>query len=157
MSRGPLREAREWLLTLRTLRRLRRGARRATIAPAGAGAPPRPPVARPDDDPALRERLGRWSRRSDGAGDADPAAGLTAADAAEAARTLLALRAQMQGAVAEAIDAHLEAGEIGARRLRPADGYVWEMPGLRVFAIVGVQAFTVEDGPERGSGRLPQG
>ena len=30
---------------------------------------------------------------------------------------------------------------------RAADGYVWEMPGMRVFAIVGVQAFTVEDRP----------
>ena len=64
---------------------------------------------------------------------------------AEAARTLMALRAQMTGPAAEAIDSHLESGGIDARRLRPADGYVWEMPGMRVFAIVGVQAFTVED------------
>jgi hypothetical protein len=99
---------------------------------------------RPDDDPALRARLGRWSRRS-GRPPGAPEAELTAADAAEAERTLLALRAQMSGPAAEAIDAHLEAGRIEARRLRPADGYVWEMPGMRVFAIVGVQAFTVAD------------
>lgn len=52
----------------------------------------------------------------------------------------------MRGPAAEALDAHLEAGSIGARRLGRPTGYVWEMPGLRVFAIVGVQAFTVEDG-----------
>jgi hypothetical protein len=139
---GVLREAREWLLTFRTIRRLRR---RAAIAPSGPGAPARPAVRRPDDDPALRSRLRRWSHRSGRADDAGPSAELSAADAAEAARTLLALRSQMSGPAAEAIDAHLEAGRIAARRLRPADGYVWEMPGFRVFAIAGVQAFTVED------------
>jgi hypothetical protein len=146
VSRGALREAREWLLVLRTLWRLRRGARRSPVAPPEPGAPRRPTVARPDDDPALRARLGRWSRAGGAPGGAAAADPLTAADAAEAARTLLALRARMSGPAAEAIDAHLEAGRIGARRLRPADGYVWEMPGLRLFAIVGVQAFTVEDG-----------
>jgi len=143
VSRGLVREAREWLLAVRLVRRLQRQARRGPISPAGPGAAPRPAL-RPADDPALRSRLGRWSRR-DGRREAGPAAALGPADAAEAARTLLALRAQMSGPAAEAIDAHLEAGSIGARRLRPADGYVWEMPGLRVFAIVGVQAFTVED------------
>lgn len=142
MSRGPLAGAKEWVLAVRALWRLQRRAR--PPAPAGPGAAPRPAAVRPDDDPALRARLGRWSRRA-GATGADPGPGLGAADAAEAARTLLALRAQMTGAAAEAIDAHMEAGSIDARRLRPADGYVWEMPGMRVFAIVGVQAFTVDD------------
>jgi hypothetical protein len=143
VSRGLLREACEWALTVRALWRLRR---LAPISPAsGPGAPARAQVRRPDDDPALRSRLRRWSHRSGRPDDAGPPAQLTAADAAEAARTLLALRSQMSGPAAEAIDAHLEAGRIEARRLRPADGYVWEMPGLRVFAIVGVQAFTVED------------
>ena len=86
-----------------------------------------------------------WSRRSGRARGGAADAGLTPSDAAEAARTLMALRAQMTGPAAEAIDAHLESGAIDARRLRPGDGYVWEMPGMRVFAIVGVQAFTVED------------
>ncbi|HSJ74004.1 MAG TPA: hypothetical protein VK904_06780, partial [Miltoncostaeaceae bacterium] len=71
--------------------------------------------------------------------------GIAPSDAAEAARTLMALRAQMTGPAADAIDAGLETGAIAARRLGPADGYVWEMPGMRLFAIVGVQAFTVED------------
>ncbi|MEZ0284438.1 MAG: hypothetical protein ACAH79_04300, partial [Thermoleophilia bacterium] len=102
---------------------------------------------RPDDDPALRSRLHGWSRRSGRDPGAGADAALTPSDAAEAARTLMALRAQMTGPVADAIDAHLESGAIDARRLGPADGYVWEMPGMRVFAIVGVQAFTVEDRP----------
>jgi hypothetical protein len=142
VSRGLVREVREWLLAARLVRRLQRQAR-APISPAGPGTAPRPAL-RPAEDPALRSRLGRWSRR-EGEREAVPSADLAPADAAEAARTLLALRAQMSGPAAEAIDAHLEAGLIAARRLRPADGYVWEMPGMRVFAIVGVQAFTVED------------
>jgi hypothetical protein len=142
-----LREAREWLLTVRAVRRLRSRARRPPLSPAGPGARPRPMAPRPDDDPALRSRLRGWSRRSGRAPGAAAATALTPSDAAEAARTLMALRAQMTGPAAEAIDAHLESGSIGARRLRPADGYVWEMPGMRVFAIVGVQAFTVEDRP----------
>ena len=140
-----LREAREWLLTVRAVRRLRSRARRPPLSAAGPGARPRPTTPRPDDDPALRSRLRGWSRRSGRAPGADAA--LTPSDAAEAARTLMALRAQMTGPAAEAIDAHLESGAIDARRLGPADGYVWEMPGMRVFAIVGVQAFTVEDRP----------
>jgi hypothetical protein len=51
----------------------------------------------------------------------------------------------MSGPAADAIDASLESGAIAARRLGPADGYVWELPGMRLFAIAGVQAFTVED------------
>ena len=141
MSRGALGEVREWLLAVRSLWRLRR---RAPISPAGPGSRPRPAV-RPDDDPALQERLTRWSHRSAHPGPGAPGPGLTEADAAEASRTLLALRAQMSGPAAEAIDAHLDAGRIAARRLQPGDGYVWEMPGMRVFAIVGVQAFTVDD------------
>jgi hypothetical protein len=99
---------------------------------------------RPDDDPALRARLGEWRGRppADGTG-----ATLSPADAGEAERTLLALRAQMTGPAADALEAHLAAGAVAARRLRADDGYVWEMPGMRVFAIVGVQAFTVEDPP----------
>jgi hypothetical protein len=145
VSPGLLSEAREWLLTVRSVRRLRSRARRAPVSPGGPGAPPRPTVARPDVDPAMHARLRRWSRGSAGAGAPGPAAELTPSDAAEAARTLLALRAQMTGPAAEALDAHLEAGRVEARRLRPADGYVWEMPGMRVFAIAGVQAFTVDD------------
>lgn len=140
-----LREAREWLLTVRAVRRLRSRARRPPLTAAGPGARPRPTTPRPGDDPALRSRLRGWSRRSGRAPGAGADAALTPSDAAEAARTLMALRAQMTGPAAEAIDAHLESGAIDARRLRPADGYVWEMPGMRVFAIVGVQAFTVED------------
>jgi hypothetical protein len=60
-------------------------------------------------------------------------------------RTLTTLREQMAGPQASRIDAHLDAGAVTVRRLRPEDGYVWEMPGMRVFAIVGVQAFSVED------------
>jgi hypothetical protein len=137
-----LREAREWLLTVRAVARLRSRARRPPSATGGPGAPPRPMAARPADDPALRARLRGWSRRS---GRAPDAVGLAPADAAEAERTLLALRAQMTGPAAGAIDAGLEAGAMAARRLGPDDGYVWEMPGMRLFAIVGVQAFTVED------------
>jgi hypothetical protein len=144
---GLLREAREWLLTVRAIRRLRSRARRPPASAAGPGAPPRPMAARPGDDPALRTRLGRWSRRAGGAPGAASPGALPPSDAAEAERTLLALRAQMTGPAAAAIDAHLESGAIAARRLAPGDGYVWEMPGLRLFAIVGVQAFTVEDRP----------
>jgi hypothetical protein len=147
VSPGLLREAREWLLTVRSLWRLRSRARRPPTSPAGPGAPPRPMAARPGDDPALRSRLGRWRRRSGSPAAGDSAAGLAPSDAAEAHRALMALRAQMTGATAAAIDAHLASGSIAARRLRPGDGYVWEMPGMRVFAIVGVQAFTVEDRP----------
>jgi hypothetical protein len=145
VRRGPFREAREWLLTIRELRRLRSRSRRPPLAAAGPGAPPRPAVTRrPDDDPALRARLGEWRGRTP---DDDPGAALSPADAAEAERTLLALRAQMAGPAADALEAHLAAGAVSARRLRPDDGYLWEMPGMRVFAIVGVQAFTVEDPP----------
>ncbi len=145
MSPGLLSEVREWLLTVRSVQRLRSRARRAPVPGGGPGAPPRPTVVRPDDDPALRAGLRRWSRRSARPGAPGAAAGLAPSDAAEAARTLMALRAQMSGAAAETLDAHLESGRVEARRLRPADGYVWEMPGMRVFAIAGVQAFTVDD------------
>jgi hypothetical protein len=140
-----LREAREWLLTIRALRRLRSRARRAPVPTQSPGARPRPMAPRPDDDPALQARLVTWRRGgSPGPSPAAPGA-LAPDDAAEAARTLLALRAQMTGATADAIDAALESGTVAARRLAPADGYVWEIPGMRVFAIVGVQAFTVDD------------
>jgi hypothetical protein len=145
VSLGLLRQAREWLLTVRAVGRLRSRARRPPRSPTGPGAPPRPMAPRPDDDPALRARLRGWSRRSGRPPGTGERAGLAPADAAEAERTLLALRAQMTGPAAQAIDEGLESGAIAARRLGPADGYVWELPGVRLFAIVGVQAFTVED------------
>ena len=60
-------------------------------------------------------------------------------------RHLEELRQRMSSDRAAAIVDHAGAGRVTVRRLRPEDGYVWEMPGVRVFAIVGVQAFTVED------------
>jgi hypothetical protein len=72
---------------------------------------------------------------------------MTAREAAAAMRDLEALRAQMSEEQARRLDAELQAGRVGVRRLRPEDGHLWEMPGMRVFAIVGVRAFTVLDEP----------
>lgn len=138
---GSVREAVGWA------RALTRG-RRHAAAPrptAGPGAPPRPAVRRPDSDPALAARLSRWRAPADRA----PAGGapMTARQRAAAMRQLEELRPRLEGRPAEAVSAALAAGEVTVRSLGSADGHVWELPGLRVFAIVGVQAFTVEDEP----------
>ncbi|MGD9694846.1 MAG: hypothetical protein AB7V42_04190 [Thermoleophilia bacterium] len=138
------RGARDWLGAARLLRRLRAQAGAGAIDPAGPGAPPRPAALRPSEDHQVGSRLGRWRRRS----SPPPAGGgLSAAERAAAMRRLDELRAQMTDEQGRAIDAHLAAGAVTVRRLDPRDGYVWEMPGTRVFAIVGVQAFTVRDEP----------
>jgi len=132
-------------MTARIVRRLREDAqRRGGVPPAaGTGPPPRPGTARrPAEDPVLRERLGRWR---EGPAPAMVEPELTPHEIASAMRTLAALRVQMSNGQGARIDAHLETGAVSARRLRPEDGYVWEMPGMRVFAIVGVQAFSVDD------------
>lgn len=143
---GFLRGARDTLETLRLLGALRGdAARRGRISPAaGPGAPPKPTARRPEDDPALSAALDRWRERSTHGAPSPPVA-LTARETAEAMRHLEALRQRMSPDLAAAIAEHTDAGRVAVRRLRPEDGYVWEMPGGRVFAIVGVQAFTVED------------
>jgi hypothetical protein len=55
------------------------------------------------------------------------------------------LHARLGGEAADRVGAALAAGEVTVRSLGPQDGHVWELPGMRVFAIVGVQAFTVDD------------
>jgi hypothetical protein len=138
--------AREALATLRLLGGLRSdAARRGRISStAGPGAPPRPAARRPGDDPALTSALDRWRERATH-GAPSPPVSLTARETAEAMRHLEDLRQRMSPDRAAAIAEHAGAGRVTVRRLRPEDGYVWEMPGVRVFAIVGVQAFTVED------------
>jgi len=142
-----MRRAREWVIAARALRRLGESARRGrALSPTtGPGAPPRPAARpRPAEDRAVRSRLGRWRGGPSRAPARAPAA-LSAAETAAAMRRLETLRAQMAGPQAERIDAHLQREAVVVRRLAPEDGYVWEMPGMRVFAIVGVQAFSVED------------
>ena len=143
---GLLRDAREWMAALRLLGGLRRdAARRGRISSAaGPGAPPRPTARRPGDDPALSSALDRWRERSTHGAPSPPVA-LTARETIEAMRHLEELRQRMSPDRAAALAEGAGAGRVTARRLRPEDGYVWEMPGIRVFAIVGVQAFTVED------------
>ena len=91
-------------------------------------------------------RLSRWRAPGPSATGSQPAP-MTARERASAMRELEALRGRLSGPQAAAIDAGLAAGAVRVRRLGPADGHVWEMPGMRVFAIVGVQAFTVDDDP----------
>jgi hypothetical protein len=55
------------------------------------------------------------------------------------------LRADMAEGPRALLDARLAEGRVTPRRLGPDDGWVWEMPGMRVFAIAGVRAFTVPD------------
>lgn len=143
---GLLGNARETLATLRLLSGLRGdAARRGEISStAGPGAPPRPTARRPDDDPALSSALDRWRERSTQGAPSPPVA-LTARETAAAMRHLEDLRGRMSSDRASVIAGHADAGRVTVRRLRPEDGYVWEMPGVRVFAIVGVQAFTVDD------------
>ncbi len=143
---GLLRGARETLATLRLLGGLREdAARRGRISPAsGPGAPPRPTARRPGDDPALSTALDRWRERSTH-GAPSPPVSLNARETVEAMRHLEELRQRMSSDRAAVIAEHAGAGRVTVRRLRPEDGYLWEMPGVRVFAIVGVQAFTVED------------
>jgi hypothetical protein len=139
---GAARDLRRWIGTARILRR-RGGAGTGRVDPGGGpGAPPRPTVRRPDDDPALAARLSRWRAP---AGDTGPPAAMTARERAAAMRDLNDLRARMAGPQGAAIDAAIAAGHVRVRRLGPQDGHVWELPGLRVFAIAGVQAFTVDD------------
>ena len=143
---GLLRGARETVATLRLLGGLRGdAARRGRISSAaGPGAPPRPTARRPGDDPALSSALDRWRERSTH-GAPSPPVSLTPRETGEAMSHLEELRQRMAADQAAAIAGHAGAGRVTVRRLRPQDGYVWEMPGVRVFAIVGVQAFTVED------------
>ncbi len=70
---------------------------------------------------------------------------MSARERTAAMRDLETLRSRLDDEQAALIDAALAAGELTVRRLGPHDGHLWEMPGMRVFAIVGVQAFTVED------------
>lgn len=70
---------------------------------------------------------------------------MSAREREAAMRDLEALRARLGGDQAALIDAALAGGTVAVRRLGPQDGHVWEMPGMRVFAIAGVQAFTVRD------------
>ena len=94
--------------------------------------------------PALLTRLTRW-RSHEGPVPAPVPAAMTARERAAAMRDLQALRARLGGDQAALIDAALAADEVSVRRLGPQDGHLWELPGMRVFAIVGVQAFTVRD------------
>jgi hypothetical protein len=143
---GFLRNARETLAALKLVGGLRGdAARRGEISPAaGPGAPPRPAVRRPADDPALSAALDRWRERST-QGAPSPPVVLTVRETADAMEHLESLRRRMSSDRAAVIAAHTDAGHVTVRRLRPEDGYVWEMPDGRVFAIVGVQAFTVDD------------
>ncbi len=101
-------------------------------------------MRRPDEDPALLTRLTRW-RSHDGPLPAPVPARMTARERAAAMRDLQALRARLGGDQAALIDAALAGDAVEVRRLGPEDGHLWEMAGMRVFAIVGVQAFTVQD------------
>jgi hypothetical protein len=131
-----------WRLAAELVRRVReRTAPRG--APAGAPARPRP-ARRPVRDPALLRRLSGWRRRA-GRSERGLEVRMTAREAAAAMRNLEGLRAQMSEEQARRLDAELEAGRVSVRRLRPEDGHLWEMQGMRVFAIVGVRAFTVLD------------
>lgn len=134
---GLLRDAREWVGALRAL-----GGRARRPGPPPAPAAARRPVARPEDDPALGSALERWKGRP----PISPS-GLGADEERAAMAHLEELRGRMPPAQRDAIAAHLAAGAVAVRRLGPQDGYLWEMPGARVFAIVGVQAFSVEDPP----------
>jgi hypothetical protein len=140
---GRAREIGRWVGTLGALRRGTRPGGRVDAA-AGPGAPPRPAVRRPEDDPALRERLSRWRAPAPGADGSGPPP-MTARERTAAMRDLEVLRSRLEGPQAAAIDAALADGSVTVRRLGPGDGHVWELPGMRVFAIVGVQAFTVDD------------
>jgi hypothetical protein len=133
--RGPAWRVAAWLV---------RRARERFAAPPPAGPPGRPPARRPARDPALLRRLAGWRRR---AGRAAPGLDvrMTPREAAAAMRDLEGLRAQMSDEQARRLDAQIAAGAVSVRRLRPEDGHLWEMPGMRVFAIVGVRAFTVVD------------
>jgi hypothetical protein len=139
-----VRGIRRWLAAARSVRRLRArgdGGRITTLE--GPGAAPRPAARRPDEDPALASRLGRW-RVHEGPVASAPAA-MTTGERAAAMDDLQTLRGRLDGDQAALIDAALAGGAVSVRRLGPQDGHLWEMPGLRVFAIVGVQAFTVQD------------
>ncbi len=137
---------RRGLAAARALRGLRGGGE--GVAPSGAqgpGAAPRAAAPRPADDPALRARLGRWRGRGASFPAPAAAAAMTAAERDAAMLQLAELRARLDGEQAALIDAALAGGAVSVRRLGPDDGHLWEMPGMRVFAIVGVQAFTVRD------------
>lgn len=140
---GRAREAGRWIGTLRRVR----GGGAAPESAAGPGAQPRPAVRRPDDDPALRTRLGRWrAPAADTPATASPTP-LGAREREAAMRQLAELSERLAGAPADRVAAAIAAGTVTVRSLGPQDGHVWELPGMRVFAIVGVQAFTVDDDP----------
>ena len=139
---GRVRETGRWISTLR---RARRG---GSPRPApGPGAPPRPAVRRPDDDPALSTRLGRWRSPSPPEPPAATSTPLGPRERAAAMAQLSDLASRLSGNPAERVGAALAEGSVTVRSLGPQDGHVWELPGMRVFAIVGVQAFTVDDDP----------
>lgn len=144
-----LRGVRDGLAAARSLggiRRMRRdaGAAGGISGAGGPGAPPRQASPRPGEDPATVSRLTRWRSRDGGAPSPVPAA-MSAREREAAMRDLEALRARLGGDQAALIDAALAGGAVSVRRLGPQDGHLWEMPGMRVFAIAGVQAFTVQD------------
>lgn len=68
---------------------------------------------------------------------------------AEAARFLQQLSQQMPEEQGEAIRQMLAQGRVGARRLIPADGVVFRLPGARIFAIQGLQPFIAPDPPQQ--------
>ncbi len=135
---------REGLGWARTLAR-GRGRAAAPRSAEGPGAPPRPAVRRPEDDPALRSRLGRWRSHAPPAPPPATTTPLGPREREAAMAQLRDLHARLGGEAAERVGAALAAGEVTVRSLGPQDGHVWELPGMRVFAIVGVQAFTVDD------------
>lgn len=147
-----VREIRRWLAAARSVRRLRAGGDGGRIATTDSpGAAPRPAGRRPPrsaggragEDVALVSRLGRWRVR-EGPVATVPSA-MTARERAAAMSDLRTLRGRLDGGQAALIDEALARGDVSVRRLGPQDGHLWEMPGVRVFAIVGVQAFTVQD------------
>jgi hypothetical protein len=144
-----LRGIRDGLAAARALGgRLRRGGDApdgaAISGTDGPGAPPRQAARRPDEDPALLARLTRW-RSHDGPPAAVVAAVMSSRERSAAMHDLMALRGRLAGDQAALIDAALAEDAVTVRRLGPQDGHVWQLPGMRVFAIVGVQAFTVRD------------
>ena len=143
-----------WLATARAVRRLRApGPGAAAPAPPGPVEEPRAAVRRPARDAALLSRLGRW-RRHDGPLPRPVPARMTSRERAAAMHDLRALRDRLDGEQAALIDAALASGTVELRRLGPGDGHLWQVPGMRVFAIVGVQAFTVPDEPGASGPRL---
>ena len=145
---GLLRDAREALATLRLLRGLRRdAARRGEISStAGPGSPSAAHGAAPRRRPRPQLRPRPLARAIHATA---PRRRRSPSPRARPPRRCAHLRGRCGAGCRptgpSVIAGHADAGRVTVRRLRPEDGYVWEMPGVRVFAIVGVQAFTVDD------------